>query len=79
MKEDVYFDDSITYNTFINPDFRFHSQLTDCDTIEPGLDFEDTLENLENYFNNILNSLKQEENKSKYTKNKCKKLYLNLK
>ena len=39
-----------TRKVFVNEDFKFHSQLTDVDMIEKGLDEDDTLENLEKYF-----------------------------
>ena len=57
ISEEKYYNEYVTCNTFVNPDFRFHSQFSDCDMIEKGLDVDDTLENLQNYFNNIINTI----------------------
>lgn len=48
-------------NTFVNPDFIFHSQITDVDMLEPGLDCDDTPENLEKWFKNVLDSVRSYE------------------
>jgi len=48
-----------TRKVFVNEDFKFHSQLTDVDMIEKGLDEDDTLENLEKYFKNVLDSVRK--------------------